>query len=210
MWVTVSPFLILSFTRARVCQTQEVPRILLEYTQTVSPGQGAPPLVQAPDAKDQTFEEKHSRSFWIFPTYTVADSKSPALLSASRNWRMFVEDKTDPFTLDSVGFEAGLAQASNDFPGSGQRAAWCGQRFGAGLADEAAGGFWCSRTNQQPDPNCDCQTNRGIWRNGHSDCWFLFGNNRRKSGISFIWQSSLPLSLIFLRKLIIEERSTMP
>ncbi len=54
---------------------------------------------------------------------------------------MLVKDKTDPFTLDSVGFEVGLAQASNDFPGSGQRAVWYGQRFGAGLADEAAGGF---------------------------------------------------------------------
>ncbi len=63
MWVTVSPFLILSFTRARVCQTKEVPRILLEYTQTVSPGQGVPTLVQTPQAKGQTPEEEHSRSF---------------------------------------------------------------------------------------------------------------------------------------------------
>jgi hypothetical protein len=53
-----------------------------------------------------------------------------------------VKDKTDPFTIGWLAFEAGLAQASNDFPEYGQGAAGYGKRFGAGLADEAAAGFF--------------------------------------------------------------------
>jgi len=53
-----------------------------------------------------------------------------------------VKDKTDPFTLGWVAFEAGLAQANNDFSGYGQGAAGYGKRFGAGLADETASGFF--------------------------------------------------------------------
>lgn len=53
-----------SLLHPRACLSQTgSARILLEYTQTVLLGQGAPTLVQAPDAKGQTFEEEHSRSF---------------------------------------------------------------------------------------------------------------------------------------------------
>jgi hypothetical protein len=55
---------------------------------------------------------------------------------------LFVKDKTDPFTCFWVAFDAGLAQANNDPPGYGQGAAGYGKRFGAGLADETAGGFF--------------------------------------------------------------------
>jgi hypothetical protein len=95
---------------------------------------------QVPPAKSR--EEKHPRLFWILPTYTVADSKSTRPLTARGKWRLFVKDKTDPFTLGWVAFEAGLAQANNDFPGYGQGAAGYGKRFGAGLADETASGFF--------------------------------------------------------------------
>ena len=113
-----------------------------EHTQVVSPGQDAPSVDQAPPPKSQTLEEEHPRLFWIFPTYNVASSKSPAPLTAHGKWRLFVKDKTDPFTFGWVAFEAGIAQANNDFPGYGQGAAGYGKRFGAGLADEVAGGFF--------------------------------------------------------------------
>jgi hypothetical protein len=71
-------------------------------------------------------------------------SKSSQLspLTASGKWRLFVKSETDPFTFGWVAFEAGIAQANNDLPGYGQGAAEFGKRFGAGLADQTAGGFY--------------------------------------------------------------------
>jgi hypothetical protein len=97
---------------------------------------------QAPPATSQKVEQEHPRLFWILPTYSVADAKSVRPLTARGKLRLFVKDKTDPFTIGWVAFEAGLAQASNDFPEYGQGAAGYGKRFGAGLADEAAAGFF--------------------------------------------------------------------
>ena len=53
-----------------------------------------------------------------------------------------MKDITDPFTFGSVAFEAGIAQANNDFSGYGQGTAGYSKRFGAGFADQAAGGFF--------------------------------------------------------------------
>jgi hypothetical protein len=105
-------------------------------------GQTAPAAQQAPPAKSQKHEEEHPRLFWILPTYSVIDSKSAHPLTARGKFRLFVKDKTDPFTIGWVAFNAGLAQTNNDLPGYGQGAAGYGKRFGAGLADETAGGFF--------------------------------------------------------------------
>ena len=142
MRASVFALLFLSFFPASVSRAQQTPETRFEHTQVVSPGQDAPSVDQAPPPKSQTLEEEHPRLFWIFPTYNVASSKSPAPLTAHGKWRLFVKDKTDPFTFGWVAFEAGIAQANNDFPGYGQGAAGYGKRFGAGLADEVAGGFF--------------------------------------------------------------------
>jgi len=105
-------------------------------------GQSAPDGAQTTPATGRALEEEHPRLFWIFPTYTVAHSKSPPPLSAHGKWRLFVKNETDPFTIGWAAFEAGIAQANNDLPGYGQGAAGYGKRFGAGLANEVAGGFF--------------------------------------------------------------------
>jgi len=113
-----------------------------EPPQAAAPGQTTAPLVQAPPVGTQPSEEKHPRLFGILPTYTVANAKSPAMLTTGGKWRLFVRDKTDPFTFGWVAFEAGIAQANNDLAGYGQGAAGYGKRLGAGMADEVAGGFF--------------------------------------------------------------------
>jgi len=87
-------------------------------------------------------KEEQARLFWILPTFSVADSKLVRPLTTGGKFRLFVKDKTDPFTIGWVAFDAGLAQANNDFPEYGQGAAGYGKRLGAGLANEAAGGFF--------------------------------------------------------------------
>lgn len=142
MRVSLFFVLLLSVFPASVSRAQESARTQPESTQAASPGQAAQVAQQAPPAKNQKLEEEHPRLFWIFPTYTVADSKSVSPLSARGKWRLFVKEETDPFTFGWVAFGAGLAQANNDFFGYGQGAAGYGKRFGAGLADETAGGFF--------------------------------------------------------------------
>jgi hypothetical protein len=141
MRASVFALLFLSFFPASVSCAQQIPEARLEHTQAVSLGQNAPNVDQAPPAKSQRTEEEHPRLFWIFPTYNVVCSKSPSPLTARGKWGLFVKDKTDPFTFGWVAFEAGIAQANNDFPGYAQGAAGYGKRFGAGLADEVAGSF---------------------------------------------------------------------
>jgi hypothetical protein len=134
--------LLLSMLAASVSRAQEPSETQPESTQAVGLGQIAPVAQQVPPAQNQKHEEEHPRLFWILPTYTVTDSKSVRPLTAGGKWRLFVKDKTDPFTCFWVAFDAGLAQANNDPPGYGQGAAGYGKRFGAGLADETAGGFF--------------------------------------------------------------------
>jgi hypothetical protein len=133
--------LLLSVLAARVSRAQESAGTQ-PGTQTVSPEQLAPLVQQTSPAKNQKLEGEHPRLFWILPTYTVADSKSARPLTVHGKWRLFVKDKTDPFTIGWVAFEAGIAQANNDPPGYGQGAAGYGKRFGAGLADETSSGFF--------------------------------------------------------------------
>src|SRR5215469_15994322 len=55
---------------------------------------------------------------------------------------MFFDNSTDPYTISYVAFGAGVAQASNGLVGYGQGAAGYAKRFGAGMADESASGFF--------------------------------------------------------------------
>ena len=99
-------------------------------------------LPEAPIAKTPEPDEKPPRLFWIIPTFTVSDSKTPTALSSRKKFRMFFNNSTDPFTISDVAFGAGLAQANNDLAGYGQGAAGYAKRFGAGMADESASSFF--------------------------------------------------------------------
>jgi len=142
MRLRVFPLLLLAFFPASIAWAQEVPRTLLEVSNTDPSGQTAATKAQRPPARSQTLEDEHPRLFLILPTYTVVHSESPSPLTAREKWRLFVKGETDPFTFGWVAFEAGVAQANNDSPGYGQGAAGYGKRFGVGLADEMAGGFF--------------------------------------------------------------------
>jgi hypothetical protein len=153
MRIRVFPLLLLAFLPASVAWAQEAPRCVPEATkepprtvpearQDDSGGQYALVGVQTPRAQNQKLEDQHPRLFWVLPTYTVVLSKSPTPLTARGKWRLFVKDETDPFTIGSEIFEAGIAQANNDFAGYGRGGAGYGKRFGAGFADDTAGGFF--------------------------------------------------------------------
>ena len=124
-----------------VC-AQEADSLCAEQAQKPTPAELAP-AVRPPDAVAlRPAGEKHSRLFWIIPTYTVSNSKVPVSLTSAAKFRLFYKNTTDPFTLTYIAFSAGIQQASNDLPGYGQAAAGYGKRLGAGLADEASSSFF--------------------------------------------------------------------
>ena len=55
---------------------------------------------------------------------------------------MFFDNNTDAYTISYIAFAAGVAQANNSLAGYGQGAAGYAKRFGAGIADESASGFF--------------------------------------------------------------------
>jgi len=134
--------IIISILPASVSWAQESAAISPKSSEAVRFEPTSLVIQQSPNATSTKLEEEHARLFWILPTFSVADSKSVRPLTASGKFRLFVKDKTDPFTIGWVAFDAGLAQANNDFPEYGQGAAGYGKRFGAGLANETAGGFF--------------------------------------------------------------------
>lgn len=63
-------------------------------------------------------------------------------LDAREKFALFVRNVDEPLTFLAAGFNAGLAQASNDDSAFGQGARGHGQRFGAALTDDVAGNLF--------------------------------------------------------------------
>jgi hypothetical protein len=63
-------------------------------------------------------------------------------LPVVKKFELFAKDTFEPVTFIVVGFNAGLAQASNDDPKFGQGAEGYGRRFGAAFADQVSGQFF--------------------------------------------------------------------
>jgi len=130
--------IVLSWLPVSLSWAQETPQTQSDTTALKSDSF----LPETPAAKSPPVPEQHPRLFWIIPTYTVTNSKSPAPLTSHEKFRLYMADKTDPYTFGFIAFNAGLAQATNAFAGYGQGAAGYAKRLGAGTADEASGGFF--------------------------------------------------------------------
>ena len=63
-------------------------------------------------------------------------------LPVGKKFNLFVRDTFEPVTFIIAGFNAGIAQASNDDPTFGQGAEGFGKRYGAAFADQVSGEFW--------------------------------------------------------------------
>ena len=97
---------------------------------------------EKPEQGPTAQEEEHRRLFWIIPTFTVSNIKTPVSLSSRQKFRLFLKNTADPYTIVTTALSAGVQQADNGLPGYGQGAAGYGKRLGAGLADEASSGFF--------------------------------------------------------------------
>lgn len=102
------------------------------------------PSPQKPSNQENDIQKKEQsqRIFGVMPQFTVTSRHDAPPLTSGQKFHLFVKGTFDPFQYAVAGFEAGLGQATNQFPGYGQGAAGYGKRFGAAVADQVSSGFF--------------------------------------------------------------------
>jgi hypothetical protein len=103
----------------------------------IKPGQ--PPLTPEQKAEEQLKRQEHQRIAGVVPNFNVSYDKDAAPLSKKQKLKLAWHTATDPVAFGIAGFDAGLSQAENDFPGYGQGAQGYAKRFGASYADNFDG-----------------------------------------------------------------------
>lgn len=97
-------------------------------------------LAWAQDA-DKTNPPDSERVFGVVRTFGITNDKNAEPLTPRGKFRIFRQNVTDPFTFVGTAIQAGIGQATNDFPSYGQGAAGYAKRYGAAVADFATGEF---------------------------------------------------------------------
>jgi hypothetical protein len=126
--------------------------VLLFALQSASFGQGVPAADQsatpqisstptAPRPADVVSPDGSERVFGVVRTFGITDDKNAAPLTPRGKFRIFRQNVTDPFTFVGVAIQAGIGQATNDFPSYGQGVQGYAKRYGAALADFTIGEF---------------------------------------------------------------------
>jgi hypothetical protein len=97
-------------------------------------------LAWAQDA-EKTNSPDSERVFGVVRTFGITNDKNAEPLTPRGKFRIFRQNVTDPFTFVGTAIQAGIGQATNDFPSYGQGAAGYAKRYGAAVADFATGEF---------------------------------------------------------------------
>jgi hypothetical protein len=87
-------------------------------------------------------QEQSQRILGVVPQFSVTSRQNAPPLTPSQKFRLFVKSSTDPFVFAAAGFQAGLGQATDEFPEYGQGASGYAKRFGAALADSTSSNFF--------------------------------------------------------------------
>lgn len=110
-----------------------------------SPPRGVEPQKTERESPEQERElqkkEQSNRVLGIAPQFGVT-RQNAAPLTPGQKFHLFAKTSFDPFQYAAAGFQAGLGQATNEFPGYGQGAAGYGKRYGASLADQVSSNFF--------------------------------------------------------------------
>jgi len=97
---------------------------------------------QTGQEKDSQKKEQSRRILGIAPSFGVTNRQDAAPLTHGEKFHLFIKSAFDPFSFASAGFQAGLGQLQNEFPGYGQGAAGYGKRYGASFADQVSSNFF--------------------------------------------------------------------
>jgi hypothetical protein len=94
-----------------------------------------------PTAPNDVGPDGSERVFGVVRTFGITDDKNAPPLTPRGKFRIFRQNVTDPFTFVGTAIQAGIEQASNDFPSYGQGMSGYAKRYGAAIADYAIGEF---------------------------------------------------------------------
>jgi hypothetical protein len=88
--------------------------------------------------------EESQRILGVVPMFGVTNRHHPPPLTPGQKFHLFVKGTVDPFNWATIGVQAGISQAYNDFPQYGQGAAGYAKRYGAAFADSTSSGFFAN------------------------------------------------------------------
>ena len=98
---------------------------------------------QADREKALQKKEQSARILGVVPQFGVTRQDAKPLTTGQK-FHLFGKSSFDPFAYAAAGLQAGLGQATNEFPGYGQGAAGYGKRYGASLADQVSSNFFAN------------------------------------------------------------------
>ena len=109
------------------------------------------PAAQQPATPSTTEQEKEiqkkeqsQRILGVAPLFGMTSRQNPPPLTTGQKFHLFAKSSFDPFEYVVAGLQAGIGQATNEFPGYGQGAAGYGKRYGASLADQVSSNFFAN------------------------------------------------------------------
>lgn len=94
-----------------------------------------------PKPADDVGADGSERVFGVVRTFGITNDKNAPPLTPRGKFRIFIQNVTDPFTFVGTALQAGIEQATNEFPSYGQGMSGYAKRYGAALADYSLGEF---------------------------------------------------------------------
>ena len=96
---------------------------------------------QPPAKSAETNPPGSERVFGVVRTFGITNDKDAVPLTPRGKFRIFTQNVTDPFTFVGMAIQAGIGQATNEFPSYGQGMSGYAKRYGASFADFADAEF---------------------------------------------------------------------
>jgi len=87
-------------------------------------------------------KEQSQKVLGIIPQYSVTNRHNASPLTPREKFRLMARGALNPFEFAATGLQAGLSQATNQFPEYGQGAEGYGKRYGAAFTDQATSQFF--------------------------------------------------------------------
>jgi hypothetical protein len=132
---------------------QSAPAEIQNETQSIesqpASGQDKPPQdttsSPTPDhEKEIEKKEQSQRILGVVPMFATTSRQNAPPLTTGQKFHLFVKSSFDPFEYAAAGFQAGIGQATNEFPGYGQGAQGYAKRYGASVADQVSSNFFAN------------------------------------------------------------------
>ena len=135
-WLFGPRVFLLALCLAGVSRAQSTPDAPVPLSQQAN---SQPALSPQQKAEQQLKQQEQQRIAGVVPNFNVSYNKDAVPLTRTQKLHLAWRTATDPVAFGIAGFDAGLSQAENDFPGYGQGAQGYAKRFGASYADNFDG-----------------------------------------------------------------------